>query len=1116
MAGESDIPQRGDQEPKLPPPPPSREGENAMVEAANKIAKQLERDRESREIKMEAERTAREATVAERKGAAEQILGLDQEQQQKLVELRDKLNNSSLSQDEKTKLLEDVLFWNKLPEQDVREGLLNAGFAAGEIVDFLDLGKKYMETYRSDERTEQDLISGNMPPEVRRLFTVDHIKELLVLKDGHYEISYEGQRGLKKAALKYFNDILKTVDEKPDIDFSQSLNLFYDEPKLKAIEKVLIRLRDDDRWRSIEEIDDQSFKNIRQFLGGLVNELGRERELRELYHNVGIWIKTATPEDLVRFLSRYNVSAMVSPVLSDVDGKLISVALSEYENYLQFDIAKNRGYVRSSLYSAKVEQNMYTYDNEDRRNLRERLREKLRNLHDYAATSGDYSTDDITKRDKLSLGEEEIEEWQIDRALSYARGIHLIVTIRGFEIPASGRPTEGFEGSADNFYDMSALLNPVWKWRIIRGGGGLGGKRGTDLMHAPEVLLTELNVRPEKSILRRLSRFWQNRWDPKKVHETAKRWAESKKIEYWEKLKNSWLYKDIEFKKLLSFFGLGGLAARGGWRMRSLRRVFEKHISQLRDAAGKITQNGREFGKDWVQDYEDLGKKAGIGMRFGFDMGRAEQFVKTELWKRIGVGGIIPSDSPTEIKAKLEKIGADEQDRLWLEYFEGDKSDEYIFTIPDGEKVTAAEYVEIKMHVFRGMNFFDLLKRSPIAFLNNLTALTPEVLTEELGGYQDFYFWDKAQLQSEFNSGHITKSDLDNARKFQAKMNALWGRENFEGLKRVRKFYSKLEEWGRNLNGYQDTPEGKFNKEFVLTEFYKHMTLAAEKVKYRQDLEMMGGDIEDPRLRKLIFGKEKGNEGLVTYFKTLNSYTTFGIEEVEGRFQDAELGENGFFYKMGRGWYGELGYNLHPNTSDVDWRYIFHELGAEAGENVIVRLWRDLHSWNEVTNQLINLDHLLIDIAKTHKMEPIMELHKKIHGLEGIMGTSGMQQTQYYLASIVSRYFQESYTSRIPFPFGAVARLIAGKSLSLSKLYGGRSAFVLTSDGVNEYFQILRNGHDIAKEGRWSFTNLSRSVGVDWVKIISTEIVPNVISALLLFILMKYISTALKDTEEKK
>ncbi len=1119
------VPPRPDQTggQQLPPPPEGRRGRQerrdtrSVAKSIYKLTNQIEKDRESRELQAEAERQRAEAIHAAREQSEELIVGLDQAQEQRLIDLRNKLNSSPLDADIKQELLEDILFWNKKSEDEIRQGLLDAGLVAGEIADFIDLGKKYRETFGSDERTEQDLILGNMSPEVRKLFTIDHVKNLLIrnLQTGHYEVSYAGQRELKKAALKYLNDILKTVDGKPDTDFSQSFNLFYDEPKLKAIEKVLIRLRDDEKWSDVKEIDEESYKNIRQFLGGLVNELGRERELRELYHDVGIWIKTATPENLSKSLSRYNVSAMVSPVLSDVDGKLISIALSEYENYLQYDIAKNKGYVRSSLYSAKVEQNMYTYDNEDRRNLRERLKEKLKNLNNYAANTADFSNDDITKRDKLSLSED-IEEWQIDRALSYARGIHLIVTIRGFEIPASGRPTLGFEGSADNFYDMSGLLNPLMKWRTVRGGGGLGGKRGTDLMHVPEVLLSQVDVRPEKSLLKRLSRFWERRWNPRKIHETAQKWAEEKKIEYWEKIRNNWLYKDIEFKKLLSFFGIGGLAARGGWRLRSLKKVFEKHITQLKNAAGDIIQNGREFGKDWVKDYEDLGKKAGVGMRFGFDISRAEEFAKIELWKKIRIGGILPGDTPDEIKLKLEKIGESELNRTWLNYFEGDNSDKYVFEMPDGEKVTTAEYVEIKMHVLRGMNFYDLLKRSPLAFLNNLVSLVPEVLTEKLGGFKSFYFWDRDHLQQEFNAGNITKTEQNDAIKFQAKLNALLGIENLTHLKEIRMFYKRLEIWGKNLSDYQDTPEGEFNKEFVLTEFYRQMTLAAEKVKYQQKLEMEEEDIEDPELRELIFGNNPRRKGLVTYFKEFNDYSTFGVEDVGGSLEDAKLGENGFFFKIARGWYNELGYNLHPNTSDVDWRYIFQELGPEAGENVIVRLWRDLHSWNEVTNQLINFDHMLIKIAESHDMNPIVELHEKIHSLEGIMGPADMQKAQYYISTIVSRYFQEHYAARLPFPFNALVRIAQYNNISLSQIYGKRGAMTLKSDAIMAYIQKLRGSHDLADKGRFSWKNLARSVGTDWPKLIMTESAPNFLVILALFMLYKYISQALKETSDEK
>lgn len=1010
-------------------------------------------------------------------------------------------------------------------EKDVKTKLEQLGFTNEQIEEFADIvykGNKYRQ-YQGSGYGDFDRY---FPPEERAKFTVDYLtgKDKVFNKKGivylnEHGLTTDGKRMLKKSVLAAVNALFAKVDAQPGIEAEKSFSELREGYIFADIQDTIDSLLNTPKLSEAFPggYHNKEYVEVTHWIKeGLLEEIGREKEYRFLYHNIGLWIKIAKPEDLAKHLAAHNVSEATSALMSDVSGKMVSLAMSEFERHLQFDIAINNGKVRPGLYAGKVNPNELFYDTHDKTVLKERFLalqdgltkyiEMLKNMSPDKLKSLRISETALTKYDIENI--QQMEEWEIERAIKYAMGIHLTQTLRGYEVPASARAPGTFEGGL--FYDMCGNINGSWKWSL---GRGIGKER---MRYIKEMMLaTGLVKHPEQSLWKRI---FDASWNPKKIHDEIEKYSEFKASEKWEKIKDSWLYKDMSFKQLIKLFGIGGLYGRGGWRRVGFtNNPFENALSDVQRAI--IIEAERAFPEyknaSWKVKYQMLAQVAGVGTRFWYDGDRAGAFAKKALWEQLGI----------DISTKSD----DDLDKIWAEYTEGKKGGDVVFTTPDGDKFTAVDLVEIKTTIFQGLNFKDLLNRSPLDFLNNLLNLQPELLAKGLGGETDDLFFefggtrdnptlnDAQSLRRIFAVSGLTGKDLntkvEKVLTFQREMKRIWGEGNFKHLKYIKGFFNGFEAWGRTAKDGDGklkfvNEKGEFDKNKLLEYYFRQLDLASEKVKLRKDERMSPEDINDIELRKLFFGEEEGEKGIIKYFNDLN-------EDFGGDDKLSELGERGFFYHMARGWYNELGTGVHPNTSDVDWRYILHNIGEKAGETLVKRLWGDMGAWNEVMNGLMNLDELFAGAATSHSMDKIIEFQLKMLSVKGICGIHAMYEMQYYFAQLVTRYFYQHAATRIPI-LGSVFGLFNAKELSLSRIYNGAGAFVLTSDGMNAYFQQLRSLNLIAPDGQYGFDRLAKSMGADWQKLAIAEIAPNILIAIALFLLLKFISGALSEAEGKK
>ncbi len=1018
----------------------------------------------------------------------------------------------------------------------------------------------------SQEATRDQLVA-----QLRQYMTITDNELNLFSKEGILSLLDNGNLPdrekirLKRTALKLINRLFAPVDADPEKMFQESYNEYHEGVAYRYLKRLIINLDED--VRKVDGINESVSEFIQK---GLLQEVSRERELRELSHNIDIWMKIITsPKDLIEHVARYNVSSLTAPLTSETGGKIIAEAITELERYLQFDMGMNKNQVRPGLFASGQNTKKFFLESVDREKLKKRLIKRIETLQkqsEKTINAEKVETAGVQGHDIESLQDFRSEEkWEIERALKYANMTSFLTSMRAFEIMATGTPHEESHGSL--FYDMLKFFNPSWMWRILRGSPH-------NTMHMPEIYELKVDTAPQMSFWQRVitPSQWKY-WDPEKEKEQAGKNFQQEKYKSLDEMEKDWLLQDSEFKKLLNIFGIGGLASRWSWRGAGFSSTYDKILrfdTTLKDYFKEF-----KMSDDWTKAYELLTERVGAGARFFFDAERAKKFADFALGVDSSKAKVKESKKIVEMSLKnhlkktdkeWKKMSKKQKKQYIHEYQSGGKKAEIIYTLEgedytysdlldkqiedelkkmskkekgyveeeyqkgkkyraivykeSGKDYTYSELLEARTLVLRGSNFYTLLQRSPIDFLNNINQMAPEVLSKEFGGItikideEDKDIIDYITL--DINSDTFKNLHADEKNKLQLHQKRLilrFGEKNMVCLQKINKFYKNTFTLGIQALDIKEV-DGKItsnDKEKITEWFYGELADSSEKVKLRNGARMERRDINDQGLADLLFSEDKNNQGIIPYFQG-----SIGSEESEFGSDDKSLGnaKDGFFYRMARTWYNDMGHNMHPNTADIDWRYVFQEMGTKAGENTIRRLWGDLHGWNEITKKLANLDHMLMDAAKSHKLEEIEKLHHEIHTLESI-GLDA-KRANYYIATIVARYFRENSVARIPFFIGKAYELFNAKTVSLSRLHGDRHAMTMDVDDINAYFRRLGYDHAIGFDGPWSFEMLSRAERVDTAKIWMTDFIPNTAVLLGLFSIVKWIQKALKEQEGKK
>ncbi len=691
-------------------------------------------------------------------------------------------------------------------------------------------------------------------------------------------------------------------------------------------------------------------------------------------------------------------------------------------------------------------------------------------------------------------------KWQIDSALNIARGISFVNTLRLPEIIASATAEKSYKGNY--LYDLAAYVNPQWQWAWGRGGRLEG--HGLEL---PVLRLIDIPKVPKHGVLGRILGL-AGKFVPKDIQDKVAGNIETET----EKFAASWLDRQNEYGQLLRILGLGGMHTRAGGRindgLKELRKDIHEMIANGVPSKGILPMPGVPIDTDdqlWYDNY--LITKVGAGAAWYFSRSRADDELKKAFVEALYHHGHI--DKP------WNELSEDRQEGLLTEFGSGEE-DIKIHAFKRNQSLF--ELGSLRELQYQGDTFYALLKRSPLDFMISMTQLVPEiesikVIKDPVTGAVtrhdaiDYWFADPASF---------TGTHKANIEEFQGRMRDKWGPH----YKRIKQMAGM---WKEVRAKYVDSGLDPVKDQAKISEkFRNHLSFALERVRNREDLEMVASDIMvndsdigaaekvalENALRTLFFDTDP-NIGLLSYFKDAGDehHTTIrgGLHE--------EIDEDNFFFRLANVWFREDQVGVFPTSAEIDHRMIFKYVNL-SGDNMNKRLHGDWPAWMEARKNATKLDEILLRAANSHSLKEVMELHHELNAFKYIQGERYMHQANYYIAALVGRFFQEHYAARMPFPIGTIAGFMADREISLSKLsVVGRSAMSMNTDELNKYFLQLSKAGMIAEHGPWSYDQISQAIGVDFPKMFVSEIAPNFSIYFLLLLWWTYLRKAEKDAE---
>lgn len=923
------------------------------------------------------------------------------------------------------------------------------------------------------------------------------------------EFSNNKRLEFKRKITAIFNKLYSKIDEQPNKQFREEFSDLYEGSAFRSLIHALNQLRnkfeESKKIVNYKDAEGQSqTEKLSKFLESFIREINIERNWREIYHD--IWIYVKMPESIEKwkeYIGYLGVSE-ISIFLSGLDGKAVDIARASFERYLQFKIAQNGNRMSADFLAGFFDPTTQEYGQPDYENSEKYCRTVLQ-------ASGFNLTD-----------------LELKRVLTIARGFTLINTLRIPEIVASSLPPGPGDFKGNVLWDLAAFFNKQFQWGQGRALYDKDGQKPTQYMQrVPELPLIPVVSRPEFSFWKRiLAKGRARKWVPREIWDEAFGHQPSEKEleRLMTQVDREWLDNMGSYGKLIRIFSIGGFHTRAGWRLEGLKDLKDKIAKNFLTQPLKKDRKFEDE-NEWLWNDFYLIKEVGAAAGWYYDKGRAEEELKH------AVGALLQEKKI--INKPWEALTDKEWDKLWSLVTGGHLDDIKLKVFKVDKPTPLSELIENRGIQYQGYTFYKLLRRSPLDFLTNLSQLVPELskLQEDPNAETDKKLGTKATKSSYWfidNPDDIVKKttgdneknenqhrkEVDTVKKFQASLKRKWGENNYQHLKRVALFWEELDK--NEISG---------------DEFRNIMSIAVEKLKTRTSgtgenvgYEMIKEDIQDIKISSIteekincIAGLFFDNDRLISYFKILgdqekqNLATDYKPKE---RLHQGQLQTDTFFYTMGQLWFRDDQSGVFPNSAEIDHTKVFAAI-AKAGENENKRLVGDIPVWNKATEGISHLDKLLVQANQTKKLDKIMELHHNISEMQGIIGLKDMYKAQFYLSQIVARFFQVHDAAVWPLGAGQIAKLFLGRDVSLSKLHFGYDAFTMDSDDINAYFRQLWMMGVLSEKGPYSYRTLTRAMRVDFPKILTTEIIPNTAALLTLFMLWRFLSKGWKEHEEK-
>lgn len=1008
--------------PEGPPPPPTPEGPENPEEGPEET-----RADESR---------ARRSPPRDEEGSFKIIA----------AEINEKIKQNLLNPDDQKLSPEEQINLGRFIRgdasyQDVREALNKIGLSPELGEEFESIAKSLFEFSPRDIDRYVGSISNpflrDMLLEAKDSFDIhrilaDYFDKTTDSDTGEETYKFTQDQGkrkqFRKVVDKYFYDLFQKIDENPAKLFQDVFDPYQDSFYLNGLKGLISEINSSPELKKLIN-NEKNYKEFTEYMRQGIN--GRLQSLLnfgEVFHNLPIY--AADPSNFERWPSFF-AQLFPSEIAGFLDDPVMKIAKSTSEQYIRMRLALNGNKIPPDIFAGEYGEKEVAWVLKDQEALIELVR----------------------KRVKILPNSEKIQEWEILRAISYARGLGLI-TLRDFVVM----------GTADSASDFKSIPDQVMFVRQRHKWGQ--GRGGTSPLHLPELLTMDIIHNPEKrSVLKRI--FKKRPWVPSKI----RKYVDDKIRLFGSKIDLALLDRKGTWQELMNIFDIGSLEDRAGWRIDHL-------ITADPEIKGKLSGNDPEYPEytehldyskkstwtdhQWDKFFDIITEELGVGGLSFFYGGRVDAEMEKELKIRL--------------VEELKEIKADDwEEGVVHDYHLGSKAFEKIFEV-DGKKLTFLDRRQQKESEIKGKIFERLYRRAPGNFLMNLTQLVPEIL--KISKSDDNWVWEDGGGSISGKSGDPKNTKQRRAQRTTVieAMKERWGLDNYKFLNKIANVvFKKLDEQGISHK-----------------EFFEELGTAFERVKLAGRLDMKSIDIKNLTIRAILFD---GDDAFVNYFKDQKDFfATVGkvwtTKNGDINPDTSDLNYFKVFKYMGKA--GET--TLRRHLGDVK--------GWNEVTSLLANLDTDLYEAAQTKSlkKIDELHHKIQALEKVVGIDPI----KKANYIVGSIVTSYLWEHD--IARLPGGVL-------VNFPI----RLALGRKLSLSKMRGGRLALSWDDQDVRNYWRSLAfDKNYIDQTGAYSYEAAQLAFDAKTDTFIASNVLPSIASVLALYLIFISIKKGLEEEVQGK
>jgi predicted house-cleaning noncanonical NTP pyrophosphatase (MazG superfamily) len=483
------------------------------------------------------------------------------------------------------------------------------------------------------------------------------------------------------------------------------------------------------------------------------------------------------------------------------------------------------------------------------------------------------------------------------------------------------------------------------------------------------------------------------------------------------------------------------------------------------------------------------------------------------------------------------------------------------------------QYKELRTNAIRGETYYEMLLKDPLSYLNNMAQLVPELAVgyvklskSNKDGSDQFVTAAEFYLSDQIDS-KLTAAEKQRRNVVHKQLLHYFHQDNLNHVKEMMDFHTNLyESYTKDgVKTEDDLKEAKktarkvmqvtlsaahqkvkdsFDKEKIeqamkgnpprdikraeakvmMKDIYDQEYINTLKEKLKKEIERGGsGETLSELIDDLERGKQLGDlllggKGLITHF---DNY----VGERKNFFGNSsnDLGEVGGFFQQTARAYFDLENNQGMPIGDINYKIWFNKNVGWEADAAIPRRWGDFDPVGKIQAAVLTeLPGKLKNIANSYQgtdvmaaLKDVLEIHGKVKELESIQDNDYGKEMNGLVAYTTARYFQMHYNTRYPI-VGALNHLGGGKEISLATMFGDRSSFTMTSDGIRTYLNYLvKNGYIKAK-GYLSKEDIEKRLGVEISKFAFLEVIPNTSAVVMIFLLAALIQEGLEEATDKK